>query len=102
MFAAYNAYKVWTMKYNDQTFGKRPDQRKKEIDFCSKHNLSMRALHECLKLTNELKSRLEQMGVREMVGENRVQLSEKEKGIDKIQIHDNKKYLIIERMINVN
>lgn len=49
--------------------------------------------HECLQLIKELKYRLEKLGIREMIGENRAQLSDKEKGINKTKVQDFSKQL---------
>lgn len=57
-------------------------------EIVNKFYISKKKLHECQQLINELKRRLEKLGVREMIGENRVQLNDKEKGNDKIKMQD--------------
>lgn len=81
LFASYNAFRIWTMKYNQKEFGERPEQRAAEREFCSKHGLDVRSLRECFHIVIELKKRLERLGLREMAGVNQIQLTEKEKTI---------------------
>lgn len=72
LFAILNAYRIWTLKYNTQEFGRGKAQRDAERDFCHKHFLDVRSLHECHQLVQELKMRLEKLGVREATGKDRV------------------------------
>lgn len=81
LFAAYNAYRIWSMKYNQNEFGDNPTQRQVEREFCSKHHLDIRSLHECHQLVLELKNRLKKLGIHEITGNHRVRWSLKEKSI---------------------
>lgn len=81
LFAAYNAYQVWTMKYNQNEFGKSPEQRNAEKQFCLKYNLDSRSLHECHRLVSELTHRIEKLGIRQVTGPNHIALPENEKAI---------------------
>lgn len=82
LFAAYNAYQIWTIKYNQQKFGKHPEQRKAESQFCFKHNLDVRSLHECFQVVQELTKRCEKLGMRiHGAGVGHIHLNEQEKAI---------------------
>lgn len=81
LFAILNAYRTWTLKYNQKVFGKSKEQQKIERDFCRKHFLDVRSLHECHQLVQELKQRLEHLGIYELAGIERLRWTEQEKSI---------------------
>lgn len=81
LFAVLNAYRIWTTKYHQRVFGERKDQQKAEKDFCNKHCLDVRSLHECHHLVQELTRRLEKLGIQAMGGVERVTWTEQEKTI---------------------
>lgn len=81
LFAMLNAYTIWRLKYNQKEFGKRQDQQRAEQDFCKKHCLDMRSMHECHNLVEEVTNRLGKLGIQEVTGINRVRWTEQEKSI---------------------
>ncbi|XP_031618969.1 probable ATP-dependent RNA helicase spindle-E [Contarinia nasturtii] len=81
LFAILNAYKVWTLKYNQKEFGKKSDQLKAERDFCNKHCLDVRSLHECHLLIQELTQRLDKLGIYQATGLQGIHWTEQEKSI---------------------
>lgn len=81
MFAVLNAYRTWTLKYNQKEFGKSKEQQKAEREFCNRHYLDVRSLHECHQLVQELTKRLEKLGIYELAGNDRLRWTEEEKSI---------------------
>ncbi|XP_055295310.1 probable ATP-dependent RNA helicase spindle-E [Sitodiplosis mosellana] len=81
LFAILNAYKTWTLKYNQKVFGKTKEQQKAEKEFCLRHYLDVRSLHECHHLVQELTQRLERLGIYELAGNDRLRWTEQEKCI---------------------
>lgn len=81
LFAILNAYRIWTLKYNTQEFGKEQAQRTAERDFCNRHFLDVRSLHECHQLVQELTKRLDKLGIRQFTGSERVNWTDQEKTI---------------------
>lgn len=80
LFAILNAYKIWTMKYNQREFGaSRAEQLRSEREFCYKHNLDMRSMNECHQLVQELMQRLDKLGIREHQGVEKIHWTDPEK-----------------------
>lgn len=79
LFAILNAYRVWSLKYNQKEFGYSKEQLKAERDFCSKHHLDVRSLHECHSLVKELTQRLGKLGFYEAAGLHRMHWDDQEK-----------------------
>lgn len=78
LFAILNAYRIWTFKYNQKEFGSGKAQQRAEREFCNTHCLDVRSLHECHHLVQELKQRLDKLGIREATA---VRWTEQEKAI---------------------
>lgn len=82
LFAILNAYKMWTIKYNQRAFGaNRFEQLQSEREYCQKHNLDMRSLNECHQLVVELTTRLNKLGLREAQGTERIRWTDAQKFI---------------------
>ena len=62
-------------------FGKSKEQQKAEKEFCIRHYLDVRSLHECHNMVQELTQRLEKLGIYELAGNDRLRLTEQEKSI---------------------
>lgn len=81
LFAIYNAYRVWTFKHNTSAFGEGNEKRYKEREFGNKNFLEIRSLHECHLLIEEIKSRLDKLGIFATSGVDRVIWTENQKSI---------------------
>lgn len=81
LFAVLNAYRIWTMKFNVGEFGKKPEQRQAERDFCEKHGLDVRSMNECHQLVQELTQRLDYLNIKELAGVDRLRWTDSEKSI---------------------
>lgn len=81
LFSILNAYRIWTLKYNQKIFGRSKEQQKAEQDFCRKHYLDIRSINECHQLVRELTLRLDKLGIYETCGPNRVHWTDQEKSI---------------------
>lgn len=81
MFAILNAYKIWMLKYNQKDFGRKKEQQKAERDYCNRHFLDVRSLHECHQLVQELTRRLDKLGIKQVSDVDRIRWNEQEKSI---------------------
>lgn len=68
LFALLNVYKVWLVKHNQREFGDGAEQKLEEKRFCERHFVEIRALQDCYLLVQELKKRLDNLGIKEMTG----------------------------------
>lgn len=81
LFAILNAYRVWTLKYNQKEFGRSKEQRSVEREFCNEHFLDVRSLHECHQLVQELTQRLDKLGICQESGVHGIHWTDQEKCI---------------------
>lgn len=70
------------MKYNQREFGvSRAEQLRHEREFCRAHCLDIRSMNECHQLVQDLTQRLENLGIREDQGVERIRWTDQEKAI---------------------
>lgn len=77
LFAILNAYKIW---YQNSQQNFLSDDNSAKI-WAKRYYIQLRSMREMACLIEEIKQRLERLGVREMMGMNRVNWSTKEKAI---------------------
>lgn len=70
------------MKYNQREFGvSRAEQLRIERAFCREHCLDIRSMNECHQLVEDLTKRLDNLGIREDKGVERIRWTDQEKAI---------------------
>lgn len=72
LFAILNVYRVWSLKHNQREFGSSPEQKQREKEFGTRHSVDVRSLRECHLLVEEIRERLQRLGIEERVGVDRV------------------------------